>query len=55
MKNAHEQYSFSTSEIQSIANSFEEELGQQGSYPKEHPKACCCCIGSAAVVLPEME
>jgi len=55
MEKIYEQNSFSTSEIQTIANSLEEDFGKQGSFPKEHPKSCCCCIGSAAVVLPESE
>ena len=55
MEKIHEQNSFSTSEIQTIANSLEEDFGKQGAFPKEHPKSCCCCTGSAAVVLPESE
>jgi len=55
MENTQEQSSFYTNEIQSIANSFDENFNNQGSFPKEHPKSCCCCVGSAAVVLPKSE
>ena len=55
MSHQHEQSSFSTIEIQSIAQSLEDDFGMKNAIPKEHPKACCCCTGSAAVILPEAE
>ena len=50
-----DEVSFSTTETQTITESFEEDFGMKNSIPKEHPKACCCCFGSAAVILPETE
>ena len=55
MSKHHEQSSFSTTEIQTIAETFEDDFGMKSAIPKEHPKACCCCSGSAAVILPESE
>lgn len=53
MSNQHDHSSFSTTEIQTIAEAFEDDFGMKHAMPKEHPKACCCCSGSAAVILPE--
>ena len=55
MSNQREQSSFSTTQVQSIAQSLDDNLGMQNAIPKEHPKACCCCVGSAAVILPKSE
>ncbi len=55
MSKQHEQASFSTIEIQTIGESFEDDFGVKNTIPKEHPKACCCCAGSAAVILPKSE
>jgi len=46
MSNQREQSSFSTVEIQTIKESFEDDLERKNAIPKEHPKACCCCAGA---------
>lgn len=55
MSKQHESLSFSTTEVQSIAQSLDDNFGMNNAIPKEHPKACCCCTGSAAVILPKSE
>jgi len=55
MSEQRPQASFSATELQTIAESFEDNFGIHTPIPKEHPQACCCCIGSAAVILPKAE
>ena len=54
MSTQREPLNFTTIEIQSIDNTFEDNSGVNTGSPKEHPKACCCCF-SADEISPKAD